>query len=213
VEDADIGTPVSVSRTVTVGFLGPKVPVPSFKFSPASPGQFDQVVFDATATTLDGDPCSANCRFDFDFGDGASATGQIVAHRYNTRGSFNAILTVTSVADGTVATKVETVTVGDPAALTASFTFSPTDPLVGDIVIVNANSSTTPDGATIVSYDWDFGCQTADTPTCTVPTASGVTASTVYNFDRTYTVRLTITDSVGRTATTTKTILVKDVAP
>ena len=80
-------------------------------------------------------------------------------------------------------------------ASSANFTFSPTDPLVGDTVFFNASSSTVTGG----SYSWDFGDGS---------TGSGVTPTHAYGAARTYTVNLTVTNSNGQTATASKTVTV-----
>ena len=103
---------------------------------------------------------------------------------------------------GTVATSTRSVVVGQPAAITAVIVQSPTDPKITDPlgVFLDGSSSTTPDGSVIVSYTWDFG----DGST----TETGQKVSHVYALPRTYTVRLTIVDATGRTATTTKTVTI-----
>ena len=81
---------------------------------------------------------------------------------------------------------------------TASFTAVPT---AGDgplPVTFDATASDDPDG-TIVSYDWDYGDQTA---------GSGQTPSHTYSGPGSYTVILTVTDNRGGTATATTTVTV-----
>ncbi|PWW21405.1 PKD repeat protein [Geodermatophilus normandii] len=63
---------------------------------------------------------------------------------------------------------------------------------------VDAGASTDPEGV-IRSYAWDFGDGT---------TATGVTAARTYAAPGTYTVRLTVTDGGGLTATTTRSVTV-----
>jgi PKD repeat protein len=70
---------------------------------------------------------------------------------------------------------------------------------VGQQVSFNASDSSSPDP--IVAYDWDFG-DTGGTST------NGPTVNHPYSAANTYTVRLTIRDSAGRQATTTKTVTV-----
>jgi PKD repeat protein len=198
----------SVSKTVTINLSGPGIPVAAFTASTTTPSQFDLVTFDATGTTLNGAACGTACTYVFDFGDGSNSTAQVATHRYSSVGTFVVTLTVTG-SGGTSSTKTQSIAVAAAKSITASFTLSPTSATVGDTVRVDAAASTTPDGASISSYAWDFGCGTSGTPTCSAATATGVTASTVYNTARTYTITLTITDSLGRTATTSHTIDVK----
>ncbi len=95
-----------------------------------------------------------------------------------------------------------TVTLTLLQAPTATFTFSPTAPLAGEIVSFDASASDDPDG-TIVSYLWDFGDGTNTTETSPIATHT-------YTEPETYTVTLKIVDSDGLTGTTTRDI---EVAP
>ena len=80
----------------------------------------------------------------------------------------------------------------------ASFTWAPGPPdsyghpLVDEIVTFNASASYDPDGGSIVSYEWDFGDDTAGT---------GVIATHVYDVAGEYIVELTVTDDEGETDT------------
>jgi len=187
----------SIARSVTIAVTGAITasPVASFTASSTTPGEFDMVVFDASATTLAGQPCPESaCTYKFDFGDGTNATGIRVSKRFSSRGPFNVTLTVTA-PSGTVGTSKATITVGAPATLAPSIVFSPTNPKINDTVHFDARGSTTPDGARIVDYQWDLG---------NGDSASGPMVQTSnYTQARTYVVRLTITDELGRTGTTT----------
>jgi chitinase len=61
------------------------------------------------------------------------------------------------------------------------------------------NASDSQPQANITDYTWDFGDGTS---------ASGRTATHQYGATGTFTVRLTVTDNTGRTATTSKTVTV-----
>jgi PKD repeat protein len=76
---------------------------------------------------------------------------------------------------------------------TASFTTSGSD-LAWSF---NASGSSAPSGRTITSYAWNFGDGS---------TGTGVNASRTYAGPGTYTVTLTVTDSAGMTASTTRTV-------
>jgi len=67
----------------------------------------------------------------------------------------------------------------------ASFTYSPTTPVVGETIIFNASASHDPDGA-ITSYEWNFGDGATDT---------GIMTTHSYAAAATYTVTLTVTDN------------------
>src|SRR5205823_4412220 len=88
---------------------------------------------------------------------------------------------------------------------TASFTFSPTNPLVNQTVQFNGGAPTAATGRTIVTYKWDFGDGSAD--------GSGVTPQHSYTVDRVYTVVLTVTDDVGHTGVTSQTVTVSQPPP
>ena len=72
---------------------------------------------------------------------------------------------------------------------TASFTYSPTDPTVGQTVSFSGAASSDPDGA-IVSYRWDLDGDGFDD-------ATGVSAARAFSSAGTYSVRLTVTDDDG----------------
>jgi hypothetical protein len=87
-----------------------------------------------------------------------------------------------------------------PEPPTASFTYSPTTPKVGDVIAFDASSSA-PNGGTITSYEWDFG--DANTTTVTTPTITHV-----YVASNIYTVTLTVHDSEGLSDFTFKDVTV-----
>jgi large repetitive protein len=193
------GEASSSTRVFTVLLSGPGAPVASFNWSPSLPGRGDLVTFDATSTTLNGLSCLDDCTYSWDFKDG-TGSGRISSHRFSSAGTYSVVLTVTSPA-GTIATSTRSVVIGQPAAITAVITQSPTDARVSPgVVYFDGSSSTTPDGARISSYTWDFGDGS--------PQETGVKLSHEYALPRTYTVRLTIVDETNRTATTTKSVTV-----
>ena len=188
----------SRSKTVTVGTSGE--PVASFVFSPESPGIGEDVVFNGAASTAVAP--RTIIKYSWQFGTGSTASGMVVKKSYDTPGSYSVSLTVTDDA-GNKATTTQTVSVGtsSPGGLAANFTFSPTAPFPGDVVNFNASTSTSADP--IVNYKWDFG----DGATAST---SSKTATHTYTTSRIYVVTLTVRDSKGRTATTTKNVTVPE---
>ena len=82
----------------------------------------------------------------------------------------------------------------------ASFTYSPKNPVVNQIITFNASSSYDPDG-TIVKYEWDFG-----DGNITNTTEEKINHS--YSEAGIYEVTLTVTDNEGAKNSTTKIITV-----
>jgi PKD repeat protein len=160
--------------------------VASFSFEPTAPKVLDTVVFTAN-------PCGTNCLFDWNFGDGTSASGQTVTHQFRTIGTFQVRLTVTD-ARGATATSMRIVTVAAGVPPTAGFTTSPAAPGVNTEVFFNATQSTPATGRTITSYAWDFGDGTG---------GSGVVTSHRFTAPGVYQVVLTVTDDAGTTARAT----------
>ncbi len=85
----------------------------------------------------------------------------------------------------------------------ASFTHSPTEPLVNQEITLDASQSYDTDG-TIVSYAWNFSDGTTLTETDAL-------ATHIYTEDGTYNVTLTVTDDDGLTNSAWKTITVSPV--
>jgi hypothetical protein len=182
----------AVSQVIEINLVGPAFPSPSFAFAPAAPAQFELVTFDASATSLSGSSCGG-CTYHWNFGDGETGTGRVIDHRFEVQGSLVVTLTVVS-PSGTTSSTTRTVSVGIPIAPTARFSFSPSNPKIGDTVFFDAAASTGANGATIVQYRWNFG-------NGTILTTASSTTSTSYGSERSFTVQLTIVDSNGQTAT------------
>jgi PKD repeat protein len=137
--------------------------------------------------------------YSWNFGDGGSGSGRTVTHEFDRPGTYIVQLTVGD-AHGRTARISQSLTVVAGVNPTASFAFSPTDPIPGSTVFFNASASRAAPGRTIVSYAWDFGDGTS---------GSGVTASRRYPTLGSYTVTLVVTDDAGRTAVASQTVPVK----
>lgn len=194
----------AVSRNATIRLVPPGVVLPpsglnpAFTFSPPAPGQGQNVFFDADSSTAPAtNPITL---YRWDFGDGATATGETATHAFGAPGTFFVRLTVSDI-QGRSASTTQSVTVTAGAAPTASFTFSPTPALRNAVIHFNASGSTAAPGRTIVSYRWDYGDGSAG--------ESGVQVAHVYGVAGTYTVTLLVTDDVGRTSVTNRTVTVQ----
>ena len=192
------GSAASTAQSVVVAAVNP--PTVTLTVSPNPPLAGQPAVFTATATPAAG---HSIVRYEWAFGDGTSETTTVptVTKTYATLGTH--IVRVTAV-DG--------MGQGGTAALTftiigtgvfASFTASPSDPVPGGLVSFNGSSSIGAGGASIVGWLWDFGNGTQSQET-------DAFASTSYGTVGAYTVTLTVTDSDGRTGSTTRTVTVTE---
>lgn len=142
----------------------------------------DEIVqFDATGSR---DPDGRIDSFEWDFGDGSSATGESVTHSYDTDGLFTVGLTVTD--NDTFSESVtRELVVGNPNHPGAQFEANPASPEVGESVAFEGPSGLI---YSFHEYEWHFGDGT---------TASGIGApgevSHTYDEAGTYTVALRVT--------------------
>jgi PKD repeat protein len=193
-------------QLVTPGVILPpnNAPTARFTFTPTTPAVLQDVVFDASTSSdgidANGDPigCGASCTYEWDFGDGATARGVFVTHRYQRVGLYLVKLTATD-AGGASAVITQALQVGQGVAPTAVFTYSPTSPAVSQDIFFNASGSTAVTGRRIVAYDWDFGSGR---------TGSGVTVTKRYDTAGTYVVTLTVTDDSGSQGITRQNVTV-----
>jgi PKD repeat protein len=183
-----------VARTVQLQVIPPGVILPTnpnlaaaFTFTPATPRVFDVVTFNASATTNGTAACGVNCSYSWNFGDGTTASGMVVAHSYRAVGTYPVTLTVTDVR-GAQAVTVQPVPVAAGAPPEVAFTFSPAEPEAGRALFFNASESKAAEGRILVDYYWDFGDGT---------TASGVSVAKTYGTAGSYVVTLKITDDSG----------------
>lgn len=186
------GTATVLRQNVTVGAIG--FPTASISVSPSTPVAGQEATFTATATAT-GTHRITN--YEWNWGDGTtnSTANPIIRHEYDDPGTYLVTLTVTDDL-GQKTTVRQTVTVS--SGVTASFTAT----VVTGTQKVNFDASaSSAEGATITSYAWEFG----DGATTS---GSSPTASRTYASAGIYTVRLTVTDSDGRTGTTTRSVTV-----
>jgi PKD repeat protein len=177
----------SVSQTVTVI----AALTASFSYTPTSPTAGQAVQFTDTST---GSPTS----WQWDFGDTTSSTTQNPSHTYAATGSYLVTLTIRS--GSKLNNTSKTITVGQ--SLTASFTYSPTSPAVGQAVQFTDTSTGSP-----TSRQWNFGdgsTSTVQNPSHTFTTAGSYSVTlTVINTSGSKSVSRTLTVSVALTASFT----------
>src|SRR3989442_11568267 len=107
----------------------------SFTYSPTSPQITQQVTFSGSASGG-----TSPYSFSWSFGDGLNGAGATVSHAYSEAGTFTVILTVK---EGGIpqqtATSQQSVTItSPPPTLTASFTYNPSSPQVGQQITFTA---------------------------------------------------------------------------
>jgi PKD repeat protein len=198
------GTTATLTQNVSVSQGA--APIAAFNFSPQTPGQFEPVTFNAEAARP-GVPGRTLTSYQWSFGDGTTGSGITTNHAYNGLGTYVVTLTVTDSA-GVQGTTTQTVTVA--GGVTAAFTFSPANPTPNDDILFDAEasqgSSTGFGGRNpIVEYIWNFG----DPNSPDLVTTSSRIIQHRFTSARTYNVVLTVVDSAGRRATTTRAVNVQ----
>jgi PKD repeat protein len=193
------GSGASTARTVTVA--GVDAPTVTLTVAPDPPLAGQPAVLTADADADDG---HSIVRYSWDFGDGTTetTTSSSISKTYTTRGTYVARVTVTDDV-GQTASASKSFTISG-SGVTASFTISPKEPEEGESVYFDGSASSGAGGATITEWTWDFG-DGGDPVEDNDPTVSHT-----YADSGEYVVRLTVTDSQGRTGTTTATVEVSE---
>jgi PKD repeat protein len=188
-----VGDSVGASSTTTATAQAWSPPGASIIVSPPSGASPLAVHADASGSTTGTNPIAS---YTFNFGDGSAAVGPqpgaTANHTYSVGGTFTPTVTVTDTA-GASSAGTATVKVGAPSA---ALKVNPASGLPPLAVIADASASSDPIG--ITGYTFDFG----DASAVVGPQAAS-SASHTYSSAGGYTARVTITDSVGATATTT----------
>jgi PKD repeat protein len=191
-----VGQTATTSRTISVSGTLPGGAV-SFTFSPTTPGVDDTVFFNAAATTV------VNATFSWDFGDGSNGSGVTTTHKYARAGTYSATMTVRNDLGQTASTSRSITVAASSTQLVANFIFSPTDPTISlgtNSVLFDATDSS----SNVTAWAWDFGDGS---------TGSGQKTSHSFSRAGTWVVRLTVSDSTGRTSTVTKNVTVLAAPP
>ena len=204
----------ATSRRVTIRLVPSGTVIPpfgataGFTITPATPTVFDQVRFSTACpplSTVDcvSDPNGTLTEYRWDFGDGATVSGRDVTHVYEVAGTYVVRLAIRD-SFGRSEDASKTLVVVGGVAPTAVIAVSPTDPEPHDAVFFNGTGSTAAAGRTVVSYNWDFGDGS---------TASGATASHVYDIDGEFVVTLKVTDDQDQVGVATAGVSVVAVGP
>ena len=195
-----------IARSVQLQLIPPGVITPvnpnlvaAFTFVPSNPRVLDNVTFNANTTTNGGTACGSNCTYNWNFGDGTTASGAVVTHEYRRVGTFPVTLTVTDLR-GAQTSAVQPVPVAPGAPPSVAFTFSPDEPAPGQTIFFNASESTAAAGRILVDYFWDFGDGT---------TATGAAVSHTYAAAGSYVVTLKVTDDAGTFAVVSQSVAVE----
>ena len=190
VTDARGATATSV-QTVPVTPGTP--PTAAFTTSPATPGVNQDIFFNASGSAPA--PGRTITKYEWSFGDGNFASGEMVTHRYTAGGSYQVSLTVTDDA-GTIDREERTFQVGPTlgARPVAEMTCIPASPKPGATVSCNASASLPGTGANITQYVFNWGDGSPE------ETHTNPLQTHVYAAAGTFTATVTVTDSLGRTA-------------
>ena len=195
------GSTASTRQVLAV--TAPAGPTVTLAVSPAAPVVDQQATFTATAIPASG---HSIVRYDWNFGDGttASTTSRTAVKTFTT--NLTRVVTVTVVDDlGQSASASLSVSPAFAAAApTANFSISPTGAAsrAGINLNFDGSDSTVGTGATIASYVWNWGDGNV------IATSSSPRISHSFAAEGVYSVRLTVTDSLGRTATVVKTVTI-----
>jgi len=170
-------------------------PTASFSYSPEEPDPGDTVIFDAKASSGNGDRIVA---YRWNLGDGTAARGEVVNHIYRTGDSYDVTLVVEDTA-GQTDQATRTVHVSKPprGELVAMFDMRPPSAKPYEEITFDASASTAHEGEQIVAYRWTFGDGTS---------ATGKVVKHSYENIGTYDVKLTVEEGDGDTDTLKKAV-------
>lgn len=174
-------------------------PAAAFSYAPINPTTQDTVQFFDGSTTVGGDIAS----WSWTFGDGAVSAAQNPSHRFASPGVYNVRLTITTDRGATSSTS-RALTVSN-APPTATFTFSPSSPKMGEMVTFSAAGSGDPDGS-VVMYEWDFNEDG-------ITDATGASVTHAFSIVGARPVTLCVTDNLGAKSRVTRVVPVQATPP
>jgi PKD repeat protein len=182
------------------GTMGINAPPVADAGGPYTAAAGDTILFDASNSTDDGTLVA----FAWDFGDGATGSGQTVSHVYAGAGSYTVTLVVTDDlgVDSTPASTTVTITapVDNPPTADPG---GPYSGRTGVAISFDGSNSSDPENQPL-TYSWDFGDGNS---------ASGAAPTHTYSSGGTYTVTLTVNDSGQDSAPASTTATISDNNP
>ncbi|KAA0001705.1 MAG: PKD domain-containing protein, partial [Thermoplasmata archaeon] len=168
-------------------------PSAGYSYEPKNASSYTMIQFFASCSDKDG----YIVNYTWDFGDGSTGYGSNASHKYSKPGIYKVVLTVVDDLNSTASYSQEIKI--ENRKPSADFEFYPENPKVGEKISFKDLSSDL-DGK-IVSWHWDFGDETA---------SNGRNATHAYAKPGSYTVRLTVKDDDGGTATYEEVIEIKE---
>ena len=182
------------TETAEITISANETPLPVILSSPQSPLENEDVFFNGS-TSSDGDGRIVS--YSWDFGDGNTAVGERATHRYAQPGTYTVTLTVVDDLGASQAVSA-LLSIGNNGLPTADFSYSPETPRVGDIVYLDARTSTDTDGS-VVAWHWTMGNGI---------TREGARISYAWPGAGTWPVTLAVTDNLGGEGFLTRDIVV-----
>lgn len=186
------GASALVTKQVPVAAGTP--PTAVFTISPATPGVGQDVFFNATQSA----PAAGRTitSYDWSFGDGTTASGVVQSHKFTAPGAYQIQLTTTDDAGSIGRSAPTSLQVGPivTATPTASLVLTTTAPKAGQPTAFNASASRPGSGANITSYTFNWGDGSPD------EIQTNPLQTHVYTAAGSFVATVTVTDSLGRTA-------------
>lgn len=199
----------SATTTFNVQSTNGIPPQASFAYWPPSPTANRTVSFDASSSTPEGYG-DYIARYEWDFGDGTPRvikTGipadPTTSHVFTQAIQYIVTLNVTN-SEGLWCTTSKPIVIGLGYGPTANFTWTPQTGVINSTITFDASNSAPGDYGTLVNYMWNFSDGTGLFNVSTPQTTHSWLQS------GSYTVTLTVTDDLSRTASTFATIQIQN---
>jgi PKD repeat protein len=194
------GATYSVQQTV---ISGNRAPTPAFSFSPATPLTSEPITFTSSSTDPDG--TIATQEWDLDDDGTFEATGASASRSFALPGTYRVKLRVTDNSGGTTELPKEVV-VGNRAPTVTAISTTPAAPTTLEDVTFTSDAAD-PEGVTPLTLTWDLDNDGA------YDDGSDVNAVRSFQTPGTYTVKVRVVDSLGASATVTRSISIANRDP